>query len=142
MEQTRKNFKITSIIILALAGATLLNLVAGLAFGDFSTEGVSSDELLFAKIFILVVSFIMLLPQIYIGIKGLLVAKKPGTSKGHIIWAIILFIFSVINLINSGIGIITKDGMESVTGILSILVEASVYFEYIKFGRAILKETE
>lgn len=142
MEQTRKNFKITSIIILALAGATLLNLVAGLAFGDFSTEGVSSDELLVTKIFILVVSFIMLLPQIHIGIKGLLIAKKSVKSKGHIIWAIILFAFSVLNLIDSGIGMITKEGMGTATGILSIVVEAFAYFEYIKLGREILKETE
>lgn len=142
MEQTRKNFKITSIIILALAGATLLNLVAGLAFGDFNTEGVSSDELLVTKIFILVVSFIMLLPQIYIGIKGLLIAKKSVKSKGHIIWAIILFAFSVLNLIDSGIGMITKEGMGTATGILSIVVEAFAYFEYIKLGREILKETE
>jgi hypothetical protein len=37
---------------------------------------------------------------------------------------------------------ITKEGMGTATGILSIVVKVFAYFEYIKLGREILKETE
>ena len=79
MRQARKHLKITSIIILILAVATLMDIVAeilSMNLGDFAAEGFTEDILRITKIVVLAVSILCLLPQIYIGLKGLKIAKK------------------------------------------------------------------
>ena len=139
MEQTRKQLKITSIVVLIFAGLTLLNLLSEIWFGELNrVEGASESILLIAKIFLLVVSLIMLLPQIYIGIKGLRMAKCPNSSKGHIIWAIILFVFSVLGLVEPVVSLFNHGGIyENISNLFGVLVEVILYFEYIKYARAV-----
>ena len=93
------------------------------------------------KIILLAVSLLFLLPQLYIGIKGLKIAKCPDSSKGHIIWAAILLTFSVLNLIDSIMGFI-KNGsiVDSSVDVFGILLNVIIYFEYLMYARAIQKK--
>jgi uncharacterized membrane protein YhaH (DUF805 family) len=144
MEQTRKNFKTASIVVLIFAGLSLLSVIVGLIFGDFNSVEVPADApeniLLMTKTLLLVVSLIFLLPQVYIGVKGLKIAKTPDKSKGHIVWAVILLVFSVLSLITPVVNMVTQgDIMDNVGTLLGALLEVIVYYEYIKYAREVLK---
>jgi hypothetical protein len=80
------------------------------------------------------------LPNIYVGIKGLLIAKKPNCSGGHIIWAIILLAFASFALIENGIAL-GKNGFvyENISAFLSVAVEVLVFAEYIRYAIAVKK---
>jgi hypothetical protein len=67
--------------------------------------------------------------------------KTPNASKGHIIWAIILFAFTVVDLISPTLALISQENInDNLSYLLSGIVEISVYFDYIKYARAIAKE--
>ena len=149
MEQARKKLKTTSVIVLALAGLSLLNLIFGIFFGDLNTElnnatipdGSPDNVILIAKIFVLVVSFLMLLPQLYVGLKGLKMAKKPDSSRGHIIWGIILLVFTACGLLSPLSAFLQgdSDAFANVAEFMSIAVDVFVLFEFVKYARAVRK---
>ena len=56
-----------------------------------------------------VFSFALLLPQVYVGIKGMKFAENPDSSKAHIVWAIVLAILAGISAV-SAISGMTQSG--------------------------------
>lgn len=145
MEQAKKHLKWTSIALLALAGSTLLQIVAELLFGDLNNAEIPAGSpdhiLMITKIILLGFSCVMLFPQVYVGVKGLLVVKAPNASKGHIVWAIILFVFTVVDLLSPAFALVMQDNVnENLSLLLGGLVEASVYFDYIKYAKVIARE--
>ena len=144
MEQSRKYLKLSSIAVLALAFFSMLQLVSELLFGDINQatipEGAPDNILLITRIILFAVAFLLMLPNIYIGIKGMRIAKKPNASKAHIVWAIILLAFACLNIIEPVVTCVS-DGMksENISAVLSIAVEITVFFEYIKYAMAVRK---
>jgi hypothetical protein len=144
MEQSRKNLKNASIIVLALAGLSLLNILFELFLGELSgelnnatfPEGAQGNVVLIAQIFILVVSVLMLLPHAYIGIKGLKIAKKPNSSIGHIVWGIILVVLTAVGLISPLVSFLQGNGeaFANVAEFLSVAVDVAVLAGYVKFA--------
>lgn len=149
MEKSRRNLKIYSIIVLALAGLSLLNIIFELFFGELNRElnnatipeGAPVNTVLIAQIFVLVVSLLLILPQIYIGIKGIRIAKKPDSSSGHIVWGIILLVFTVIDLFAPFLALIAGDGdaFGNIAEICSIVADVIILFEYVRCARAVKK---
>ena len=140
MEHARKNLKISSIVVLIFTGLSLINIVFELLLGDLNNAelltGSPENILLITKILLLAVAVLLLLPQLYIGFKGLKVAKSPNHSRGHIIWARILLVLALASLISPIVAILNQGSlMENVSSILSILVEVIVYFEYVKYAK-------
>ena len=122
----------------------MLQIVSELLYGEFNNaaipEGAPENILLITKIFVFSVSLLLTLPNVYIGIKGLRIAKKPNSSKGHIVWAIILLALASLSLIEQGVSFI-HDGFkfENVSAICSIVLEVAVFVEYIRFAIAVRK---
>ena len=143
MEQTRKNLKISSIVVLIFAGISLLQIVFALSFGNINAmipEGASEGIILFTKILFYSVSFLLLLPNVYIGIKGLRIAKKPNSSKGHIVWGIILLVLTFLSLISPVAGFINNGfKYDYILEFLRIAVEVTAFFEYTKYAIALRK---
>ena len=144
MEQTRKQLKISSFLVLLFAGLSLLNLISELAFGEINNaampEGAPENILLITKIILISLSVIFLLPQIYVGVKGFMEAKNPTFARAHIVWAKILFVLSVIAMITPLVEIFKWNSVfANVSEFFSILVEALVFFEYIKYATAFSK---
>ena len=142
MEQLKKHLKISSIVVLIFTLGTVFNIIAGLM--ELNTlnvpEGAPDNTLMITQIILIVVSAILILPQIYIGLKGLKIAKKPNSSKSHIVVAIILFIFTLLSLLSSSFTLIEGMSNEGIGTLLGIAIEASVYFDYIMAARAVAKE--
>lgn len=136
-----------SIIVLALAGLSLLNILFELFFGELNEafknatipEGSPDNVVLIAQIFILVVSVLLLLPQAYIGIKGIKVAQKPVASSGHIVWGIILIVFTAIGLLSPFLALIKGEGkvFENISELCSVAVDVFILVEYVRYARAV-----
>ena len=145
MEQTRKNLKLSSIVVLVLAGFSMLQVVSELLFGELSNaiipEGGPDNILLITRIFLFSFALLLTSPSIYIGIKGLRIAKKPNSSKGHIVWGIILLVLASLSLI-SPVADFMNNGFkyDYLSEFLSIAVEITVFFEYIKYAIALRKK--
>ena len=150
MKQTRKNLKNYSVIVLGLAALSLLNTLFELFFGELNSElnnaaipeGAPENVVMIAKIFIVVVSLLILLPQVYVGIKGLKIAKNPDKSVGHIVWAIIIIVFTAGALISPLLALIQGNGAAfgNASEFLSIAVDVFVLVEYVKYARAVRNE--
>ena len=136
-----------SIIVLALAALSLINIIFELFFGELSEAlnntaapaGSPENIVFISQIFILVVSLLLILPQVYIGVKGLKVAKEPDTSRGHIIWGIILIVFTFASLLTPLLAFIQGDGdaFGNVSELCSLAVDVAVLFEYVRNARAV-----
>ena len=145
MEQSQKHLKFSSLAILALAALTFINIVSEILVGELNSADIPAGSpdniLLITKIFIMVVSLLCLLPQVYIGLKGLKVAKNPDSSKGHIIWGTVLLVFAVIGLISPLVAIVKQDSVfENASELLSIAIEVAFFYDYVKAARAVADE--
>ena len=142
MQQNLKHLKLASIGVIALAVATMLDLISAIFFGSGSDmAGAPENVVLATEIFAIVISGLLLLPQVYVGVKGLLIAKNPNSSKLHIILAAIVFVISALNLLSSVIGLLTKNGEGTgISGLLLYVLDVAVYFDYIKYARIVAKE--
>ena len=145
MEQTRKHLKFSSLAILALAALSLINIVSELLFGELNNAeipaGSPDNILLITKIILMVVSLVCVLPQVYIGIKGLKIAQNPDSSKGHIVWGIILLAFAIIGMISPLVAVIKQEEVfENASALLSILIEVAFFYDYVKSARAVANE--
>ena len=145
MGNSIKYLKITSIALLIYTIFSAFEIAIALYFGDFNNvtipEGSPDNILAIAKTFILVVSALFLLPQLYLGIKGLRVAANPNSSKGHIVLAIVIFVFVLISAVTAIQGIASGEETDSnVSALLSLMVEVAIYFEYILYAIRVAKE--
>lgn len=143
MENNKKSLKISSILILVLAAASALRLIANL-IGGINIDpaqlpaGISTD-LANSIIYVFVVmSFVMLLPQIYVGLKGLKVSHSPDSSRGYIIIATILIAFTALAAVSPVTELIGGgDIRANVLELLDYLVDISIYASIIKYGNLI-----
>lgn len=142
MEQSRKHLKISSIVVLIFTFSTILGLIAGLIDLNDATipDGAPDNILTITKTILMVISGILLLPQIYMGFKGIIVANNPNSSRFHIVLGTIVFIFTLISLVSPAIALIEGSSKESIRTLLALAVEASVYFDYIMAARAVANE--
>ena len=95
-----------------------------------------------AKIFVLAVSVLILLPQVYIGLKGLKMAKEPDSSIGHIVWGVIVTAFTAMGLISAFVAFVQGNGVAfaNVAQFLSIAVDVAILVGYVKLAIAVRKE--
>ena len=132
-----------SVFILILAVYTVINVVCEVFLGGMFDnvtipDGAPENVVNIAQNFILVVTVLMILPQIYVGIKGIIVARKPNSSKGHIIWACVLLVFVLIGVVSELINIISSGAFEGrLFGLLDSALEAVFYFEFIMYARRV-----
>lgn len=144
MKNKKQDLKITSILVLILAAFSIINIVAGLIWGDINTaaipEGAPENIITITKVVIAVFSALFLIPQVYVGIKGMKFANKPDSSKAHIVWAMILFVIAILGLISPVTGIISTGNVKDYLGtVLSLMLEIVIYLEYIIYAKAVAK---
>ena len=143
MEQKRKNLKIASGLVLLFAGLTLVQIIASLVFSpelSMVPEGTSEDLVLIAKIFVAVIALLLLAPQVYVGVRGFQLAKKPGSIKAPLVWAVILLFFYLFSLVSPLIAVIQQNNArQNVSTLLSVIVDVLIYVDYIKCLRELKK---
>ena len=143
MEKNKKNLKILSILILALAVYSLVRIVLSVFSIDLNpenlTDGASATHLLIGQIFVCVVSVILLIPQIFVGIKGIKVSNNPD-SKAHIVWAVILTVLSVIGILSPASELIKGVAvLDNLLAVADMALDAIIYIEYINHAKKLVK---
>ena len=147
MEQATKQLKTASYFVLLFAGLSLVNIVSALAFGDINSaaipEGAPDNILQITKVILLAVTAIILLPKVYVGVKGLQIAKNPVASKRHITVAMFILAFEAIAGIDPILSIV-KQGftMDQFMTVADVLLEVIIIFEYIKYAKDVAKLAE
>jgi uncharacterized membrane protein len=144
MEKNKKNLKVLSILILALAVYSLIRIVLSVFSIDLNpedlTDGASATLLLIGQIFVCVVSFILLIPQIFVGIKGIKVSNNPDSSKAHIVWAVILTVLSVIGILSPASELIKGVAvLDNLLAVADMALDAIIYIEYINYAKKLVK---
>jgi uncharacterized membrane protein len=144
MEKNKKNLKVLSILILALAVYSLIRIVLSVFWIDLNpedlTDGASATHLLIGQIFVCVVSVILLIPQIFVGIKGIKVSNNPDSSKAHIVWAVILTVLSVIGILSPASELIKGVAvLDNLLAVADMALDAIIYIEYINYAKKLVK---
>lgn len=144
MEKNKKNLKVLSILILALAVYSLIRIVLSVFSIDLNpedlTDGASATLLLIGQIFVCVVSVILLIPQIFVGIKGIKVSNNPDSSKAHIVWAVILTVLSVIGILSPASELIKGVAvLDNLLAVADMVLDAIIYIEYISYAKKLVK---
>ena len=147
MKKSRENLKATSIIVLAFAGLSLINTAFEVFFGALKGEldnavipkGAPENIVLIAQIVILAISFLLLFPQIYIGFKGLKMAKNPDSSSAHIFWGVVVLVTTALGLVAPIVALVQRNGdvFENVAQLFSLAVDVIIMFEYVRYARAV-----
>ena len=143
MNNSRNHLKEASFLVLLFTAFSFVRMIIQLFVGfdvDPTQAGVSHEIIVVAKIVVLVVGLILLLPQLYVGVKGMKIAKNPTSSKGHIVWAVILLIFSAFGIISTVSSIAEQiNVLDNVITLVDHALDVIVYCMYIKYANRVLK---
>lgn len=144
MNNTRRHLKEASFLVLLFTAFSFVRMLIQLFVVGFEVDpeqaGVSRELVLAVMIGMFVLSMILLLPQLYVGIKGMKIAKTPNRSKGHIVWAVILLIFAAFSIISTATGIVGSVNVaDDVIGLVDHALDVIVYCMYIKYANQVLK---
>ena len=143
MSISRNHLKEASFLVLLFTAFSFIRMIIQLFVGfeaDPTQVGVSHEIIVATMIVMLVVGLILLLPQLYVGVKGMKIAKNPTSSKGHIVWAVILLVFSAFGIISTVTSIAEQiNVVDNVITLVDHALDVIVYCMYIKYANRVLK---
>ena len=145
MEKTKKNLKCMSVLILVLAAISLVRVILSVVLTDFAPDklpaGTTEGVVLASQIIMCVFGLALLVPQIYVGLKGIKISNDSVSStKAPVVWAIILAILSALSLI-SPVSNLIQNGITVgyVLELVDFALDVIIYLAYIKYANEILK---
>ena len=143
MNNSRNHLKEASFLVLLFTAFSFIRMIIQLFVGfeaDPTQVGVSHEIIVATMIVMFVVGLILLLPQLYVGVKGMKIAKNPTSSKGHIVWAVILLVFSAFGIISTVTSIAEQiNVVDNVITRVDHALDVIVYCMYIKYANRVLK---
>jgi hypothetical protein len=143
MSNSRNHLKEASFLVLLFTAFSFIRMIIQLFVGfeaDPTQVGVSHEIIVVTMIVMFVVGLILLLPQLYVGVKGMKIAKNPTSSKGHIVWAVILLVFSAFGIISTVTSIAEQiNVVDNVITLVDHALDVIVYCMYIKYANRVLK---
>ena len=147
MDKDRKTLKEYSVVLLVLAGLSLIRLVFDFCTIGFDVlalgvEGVSESLLKTITIIIFAIAIILLIPEVYVGVKGIKEAKNPTGAKAHITWSLILLILTTIGAISSIIDIFNGYATNKMLEILDMVVDASLLYTYYQTAKKVAQQKQ
>ena len=143
MSNSRNHLKEASFLVLLFTAFSFIRMIIQVFVGfeaDPTQVGVSHEIIVATMIVVFVVGLILLLPQLYVGVKGMKIAKNPTSSKGHIVWAVILLVFSAFGIIATVSSIAEQvNVVDNVITLVDHALDVIVYCMYIKYANRVLK---
>ncbi len=143
MSISRNHLKEASFLVLLFTAFSFIRMIIQVFVGfeaDPTQVGVSHEIIVVTMIVMFVVGLILLLPQLYVGVKGMKIAKNPTSSKGHIVWAVILLVFSAFGIIFTVTSIAEQiNVVDNVITLVDHALDVIVYCMYIKYANRVLK---
>jgi hypothetical protein len=143
MEKQRKDFKVLSIVILVL---TILDFVAivlelcisGLPQISSEEVGLSKEIIDVVVIISVVLTMVFLLPEIYLGIKGIKLANNPSIGgKAHLVWAVILMVLSCLSAVSLTVELVGKFSYSGLRDVAEQVLDVAIFACYFYYARKI-----
>jgi hypothetical protein len=144
MEKAKQNLKVISWALLALVVlAVIMNTITlcanGLPTGEVP-EGLTKEIADVIAIITCVIGYIVFIPQIYVGIKGVKIANGADASgKAHKIWAIILGVFAVISVISGLSDFANGFDASKLISVVNAALDVALYVLYYIYADRISK---
>ena len=142
MEKNKKDLKALSLVILFLAALTLVRIVVNVCVNGLpkvELEGVTPEVTNIVAIVALALSCVLLLPQVYVGVKGLKIANGGQGNKWHIVIAIILAICSLTAVVSSAISMFKSFNFDTSLTVVDHFLDVAIFIMYIITARKIAK---
>lgn len=144
MEKSRKYLKEASVLVLLFTAFTLIRMMFELFLVpptiDPEQTGFSSEVILITTIVLFVINLVLLIPQIFVGVRGLKIAKTPASTKGHIVWAVILLVFAALAFVSTIFDLAgSKNIIDDIIALADHALDVTVYCMYIKYARKVLQ---
>ena len=140
VKKAKTGLKFTSECILILLAVSFVRSILEIFLTDVKIDGVSEGLIIASKIILCVLfAMIIFIPQIYIGVKGIKIAKNPTDSKSHIVWAVIFVIFAFISAISAIVDMVnTGDIAANIFVLIDGVVDIALYLCYIVYAKRVL----
>ena len=144
MNNSRRHLKEASFLVLLFTAFSLIRMLIQFFVVGFDIDpeqvGASHEFVMVVMIVMFVISMILLLPQLYVGVKGMKIAKNPASTKGHIVWAVILLVFSAFSIISTVSSIAEQINIvDNVITLFDHALDVIVYCMYINYATRVLK---
>ena len=144
MEKDRKELKTLSILILALVAFSLVKLIVDVCVNGIPQitqipQGLTKEIVDVIVIITLALTCVAFLPEIYIGIKGIRVANNNAKGKAHLVWAIILIVFSVIAVAGGISNLVKNVDAMNIINLFDVVLDVLLYVAYFVYARRIAK---
>lgn len=133
MDKNRKRLKEYSILILILAAISLVRMVVEVLVYGFTMpalDDIDKKVMKIVAIIVFVITLLLLLPNVFVGVRGLKEAKNPTDKMGHIVWAIILAILAVLSTVSAVRDITKGFNFNKLLDVLDEALDAVVFFAY------------
>ena len=147
MNKDRKTLKEYSIVILALALFSLVRMVVDVCVFGFDTtgiviEGATPQLIRIAGIIAFALAIVLLIPNVFVGVRGINESKNPSGKKGHIVWSLVLAILALIALVFAVIDIIKGYNLNKLIEIADIVLDVAIFGAYYSTAKKVAKSKE
>lgn len=145
MENSRLLLKRLSYLVLFLTSLSAIRLIVDVFMLDFNPtdlpEGTTKGMLIAAQVIVIVLGLILLLPEVFVGVRGIKISKNPDSGKGHIVWSKVIIVLSAIAIIAPVSGLIKGESIATnVLEAIDLLCDVAVFYLYIRVAKQVAAE--
>lgn len=146
MEKTQKNLRDYSILILLFVGLSLVRVIVNaflVTFAEIDAEvlgDLTEKAVRTGLIIVWVLSIVLLLPQVFVGLRGLQEAKNPTNKRGYIVWAKILFVLAIIATLGAIFDLFSAANLvDAILALVDVLIDVVIFFLFIRYAKQVSK---
>jgi uncharacterized membrane protein len=145
MSKNRKELKLISILILVLVAVTFIRVIVDACLNGIYQfkeipNGMTEDMMKVRSIIAFVLSFAMFFPQIYVGVKGLELAKDSTKGKAHIVLVVILIIVFGVSAISGVVSLAKNFDSMKLLEVFDAVADVALFGCYYVYARRVEKE--
>lgn len=137
MEKAKKNLKIWSVLYIALAIFDAVSIVGVCLSGNLNSSDVPENMRTAVITVLLGLMALIALSKLFLGIQGYRQANGKTKGTGHITFAKVVFVLSIITFVASISNVINEFNFEKISNLSLDLVGLVVVYDYIKQAKYI-----
>lgn len=137
MEKAKRNLKLWSTLYIILALVDVVSLIGAYLSGDLKVANVSEKMQTAVLVIVAGLSILMALSKLFLGVQGYRQVNGKTKGTGHITFAKIIFVLSIIACVASIPNMINGFNYKAFSDLCSNLFSASVAFDYMKQAKYI-----
>ena len=145
MEKNRKELKSFSIVVLVVTAISLIGIIVNACVNGIPRiteiyEGMTEDMIQISSVISFVLTFVIFIPQIYVGVKGIKIANGAKSGKAHIVWAFILAVLAGIAAISGIVNIIEAFSTDALLNLVDPAIDLVMFIFYLIYAHQVARE--